>query len=264
MADTPKPSKLTKLLSGWPKGTVAVQRWLKKQGVSRQLADRYCAFGWLRRLERGAYARLSESVEWTGALYAVQYQLDLPVHAGAKTALEFQGYGHYVPLGEGARVQVFGPQSGRLPAWFTKHDWKVSLKFVPTNLFHKTPEVGLTEKDMGDYRIRLSSPERAILEYLDQLPRTDSFEEAKFLMEGLNGLRPDILQQLLNHCRSVKAKRLFLFFAEYCEHQWVKDLNLETLDLGRGKRVLCLGGHLDPKYQITVPFDRLKKEEALG
>jgi len=33
------------------------------------------------------------------------------------------------------------------------------------------------------------------------------------LLEGLMSLRPDLVQELLESCRSVKAKRLFLYFA---------------------------------------------------
>jgi hypothetical protein len=32
-------------------------------------------------------------------------------------------------------------------------------------------------------------------------------------------------------------------------------LRKESVDLGKGKRVLAKGGKLDPVYQITVPSD---------
>ncbi|MBI5624486.1 MAG: type IV toxin-antitoxin system AbiEi family antitoxin domain-containing protein [Elusimicrobia bacterium] len=54
----------------------------------------------------------------------------------------------------------------------------------------------------------------------------------------------------------MKAKRLFLLLAELCEHPWVAKLDLKRVNLGKGKRVLVKDGHLDPKYLITVPFQR--------
>ena len=65
-------------------------------------------------------------------------------------------------------------------------------------------------------------------------------------------MRPELVQQLLEVCRSVKVKRLFLFLAEEAGHAWVKELNILKLDLGKGKRSIVKGGRLDKRYQITV------------
>ncbi|MBI3551491.1 MAG: type IV toxin-antitoxin system AbiEi family antitoxin [Elusimicrobia bacterium] len=258
---TQQQGKLSELLGKWPKGAVVVQGWLDTQGISRQLTDRYCRFHWMRRIGRGAYARLNESVEWTGGLYAIQQQLGLPIHAGAKTALELQGYAHYIPMRKGATQWLFGPPKVKPPSWFLKHDWEDKTRYVATNLFQSSPELGLTKKPIEDYSIKLSAPERAMLEFLDQLPASQAFEESQQLMEGLATLRPELVQQLLENCRSVKAKRLFLLLAEICGHQWLSSLDLKKVDLGKGKRLLVKGGHFDQKYQISVPFQRPDKEQ---
>ena len=72
-------------------------------------------------------------------------------------------------------------------------------------------------------------------------------------MEGLTGLRPKLMQELLAACSSVKAKRLFLFLADICRHAWSEKLDVLILDLGKGKRSIVKGGRLDIRYQITVP-----------
>jgi hypothetical protein len=56
-------------------------------------------------------------------------------------------------------------------------------------------------------------------------------------------------------CRSIKVKRLFFFFADRHQHAWLKYLDKNAVDLGKGKRMLVPGGRLDPTYQITVPGD---------
>jgi hypothetical protein len=62
-----------------------------------------------------------------------------------------------------------------------------------------------------------------------------------------------------------KVNRLFLVLAEACGHRWLHQLDLATLSLGSGKRVVVPGGHLHPKYQITVPANVLpSKTEAEG
>ena len=78
-------------------------------------------------------------------------------------------------------------------------------------------------------------------------------EHAVELMGGLSTLRPGVLQELLEACRSIKVKRLFLWAAEHSGHSWFARLSPGTLDLGVGKRVLYRGGRLDRTYHITVP-----------
>lgn len=245
-------TKLSELLAKWPKGVVATPPWLEQQGVSHDLVKKYQRSGWVRRIERGAYARLEDSVDWTGGLNAVQHQLQLPVTLGAKRALEVQGYGHYVRQREGGTVRLYAPHGTRLPTWFARHDWGVKLKFTAADLFPGKMTMGLTERPSGDFPIRLSAPERAMLETLNDVPRLQSFEEARLLMGGLTTLRPELVQELLEACRSVKAKRLFLFLAEEADHAWVKELAPSKVILGKGKRSIVKGGRLDPKYQITV------------
>ena len=101
----------------------------------------------------------------------------------------------------------------------------------------------------------MSAPERAILELLDEVPQRETFHQADMLMEGLRNLSPRRLLKLLADCRSVKVKRLFLWFAERHNHAWLKKLDRSGIDLGQGKRMLVRGGKLDPKYNITVPED---------
>ena len=114
---------------------------------------------------------------------------------------------------------------------------------------------GLVVQPWGHWHwpLTLSSPERAILELLDELPNHETFHQADMLMEGMATLSPRRLQKLLEICRSVKVKRLFLFFADRHPHAWVKRLDKDAITLGTGKRMLVKGGKLNKAYQITVP-----------
>src|SRR3974390_1775576 len=99
----------------------------------------------------------------------------------------------------------------------------------------------------------LSTPERAVLELLDELPKRESFHQADMLMQSLSNLSPRRMQKLLEECRSVKVKRLFFFFADRHRHAWLKRLDKDAVDLGEGKRMLVKGGKLNKPYKITVP-----------
>ena len=79
-------------------------------------------------------------------------------------------------------------------------------------------------------------------------------------MEGLNNLRPNSVQQLLEKCSSVKVKRLFLYMAEKAQHPWLDYLDLHKIDLSKGNRSLVENGVYVSKYKITVP----KELESYG
>jgi hypothetical protein len=244
---------LNRLLQLWPYGSVAVASWLKSMGAYQQLVHEYEKSGWVRRIGRGAFARAGDVVEWSGGLYAIQSQLCLPVHVADKTALQLQGYAHFLPLGKGGTLSLFGLPGTRLPAWFCQNNWGIQLRYTTARLFHDQTGIGLTQKEMGTISIRLSAPERAMMEALYFVPTRESFEEAGLLMEGLATLRPDLVQTLLEKCLSVKVKRMFLYLAEKSNHAWLGRLEPSRIGLGKGKRVIVKGGRLQGKYGITVP-----------
>lgn len=252
-------SKINRLLSTWSQGTVAVSRWLTAQGAYQQLVHEYEKSGWIQRIGQGAYVRAGDTVEWSGGLHALQKQMNLPVHAGGKTALQMQGYAHFLSMWKGGAVSLFGSSGTRLPTWFRQHGWGTEFRYISTMLFADDPNAALTIKELATYPITMSAPERAIMEVLYLVPAAESFEEAGLLMERLTTLRPRLVQSLLEQCRSVKVKRLFMFLAESHNHAWVRKLELSKVDFGKGKRMIVKGGRLDTKYNITVPasgFDR--------
>jgi len=258
--------KINSLLKQWPRKAVVVQSWLNHQGITRQLAAAYEKSSWINRIGRGAFMRADDQqVEWTGGLYAIQTQMQFPIHVGGKTALQWQGYAHFLPLGqEGSSVVLFGLPNVKLPAWFSQYDWGIQVNFFTGNLFAPAPFLGLTTKMIeASYSMTLSAPERAIMECLYLIPQVESFEEAKLLMESLMTLRPHLVQALLEACQSVKVKRLFLFLAEKYHHTWFRYLDLSKLNLGKGKRVIGDGGHFNAKYQLSVP-DRQAIYECEG
>ena len=90
-------------------------------------------------------------------------------------------------------------------------------------------------------------------EVLELVNDTYSFTEASEIMEGMLTLRPEVVQELLEKCTSIKVKRLFMFFSKEHNLPVFKDINLKKINLGSGKRVIIKKGHLDAVYDITVP-----------
>ncbi len=269
------PRKLNRLQHLLPDGLLVDARWLTAQGYSRQLRSRYVEGGWLERLGRGLFRRPSTSpFHWQQVVASLQTLLGRNVVVGGRTALELQGYVHY-PSPDGPSAVYLHGDDGPLPGWMRTLD---GPRFVHRNtrrLFPSRPIAqamdayreagpgnGLTPSDDLAWRrldfpwgVVMSTPERAVLELLDELPSRESFHEADMLMAGMVKLRPGRMSRLLSDCRSVKVKRLFLWFADRHGHQWFGRLDFGGVDLGHGKRMLVRGGKFDSKYRITVPED---------
>ena len=244
---------LNRILLNWPKGTVAILKWFRDHGGYQQLLDYYQKAPWVTKIGSGAYIQYGDSVDWRGGLYAVQNQLNLPVHVGGRTALELSGFGHNIQMGRTSIISLFAPGKIRLPKWFMKYPWEDELCFKRSNIFRSHPDAGLMDFSVGTYEIKGSTPERSMIELCALVPDYHSFEEAGHFMESLLSLRSKHLQALLETCNSIKAKRLFLYFADTYDMPWFNKLNIKNIDLGKGNRQVAVNGILNKKYQITAP-----------
>jgi len=266
--------RLNQLERDLPEGLVVDAAWLSTNGFSTALRSKYVATGRLEQRVRSVYRRPRGSLSWEQVVISLQTLLARPLAVGGRTALDLQGFAHYVEptLRE---VHIYGEEPP--PGWLPKLELGVAFHFHNSaRLFPAVPmpaaspnsgafglktaadsDAHFTVQTWGqwDWPMILSTPERALLELLDELPARESFHQVDMLMEGLVNLRPGRMERLLAECQSVKVKRLFFFFADRHPHAWRKRLDAAAFDLGKGKRMLVRGGRLDKRYQITVPED---------
>lgn len=247
---TANTTKINQLLSSQPLGVVFQSFWLTKQGYSLDLQKRYRKGHWLESIGRGAMIRSADQVSYEGAIYALQEQNSMSVHPGGRTALSILGKSHYLTLSEKV-VTIFGMSDEKLPAWLLSHNWGVVINYHQSSFL--PPEIGMSVIEVKNFSLKVSGAARALMECLYLAPEKMELIECYELMEGLNNLKPTQVQYLLEQCNSIKVKRLFLYMAEKANHNWMKFLNLEKVDLGQGKRSLVKGGVYVEKYQITIP-----------
>ncbi len=242
-------------------GVVVNRAWLKGKNIDSSLVDYYLRKGYLTRVAYGAYRRPGDCLKWQHLVYSLEF-LGFNVHVGGRSALELKGFAHYLPLNAKQRVHLF--RKRKLPGWVFKTNVNVEFVEHSKSLFRKNMgNLGLTTFLFGswDWKINVSSPERALFEMMMDVPTKESFHMVDMVMESSATLRPDVVTSLLRECTNIRVKRLFLWFAEKHGHQWFDRIELGDVGLGKGKRVVQKGGKLDLKYLITVPEDNDDRKE---
>ena len=270
---TQKEEKLKNTLDAIPPGFLVDTAWLERHGVSRFLARKYVDHGWLDRVLRGVFRRpapnatKASTLDWRICTLSMQHIMGYDVHVGGTTALSEQGYDHYLRLGSNAPVWVYGDA---IPNWLAKLPLNAPVETRSTSLF-ADPSLGLTKDDADakdtlpwDWQLKMSAPERAIMEAMDELPDHESFHNLDMVFESLTTLRPRMLSALLHSCKKIKVTRLFFVFADRHNHPWRKRLDAEEFNLGSGDRALVKGGRIHPRYRIMVPEEFVTTEASDG
>ena len=190
--------------------------------------------------------------------------MGLRAHIGGTTALQLQGHSHYAAMGGQERVFLY---ADKMPGWLNCVETTARFELRARKLFksyitvdtESKPESSPGAVSPWQWSLTMSSPERAILETLDELPNSESFHNIDMIFQGLVNLRPRRLKALLSECTSIQVKRLFFVFADKHNHAWRKHINTDGVSLGSGDRSFIKGGKLHPLYRITVPTEFLPR-----
>lgn len=268
-----KINQLERLL---PEGLLVDSAWLSAHGFTTSLRSHYVATGRLEQPARRVYRRPRGTLSWQQVIISLQtILLRNPLTVGGRTALDLHGFAHFLKTHD-TEIHLYGPKSP--PTWIYTLPLNVRFRYHNNRkLFRNDPihfgstslawDIAKNELSAANannsfviqswgqwnWPLTLSTPERAILELLDELPRHESFEQVDKVFESLVSLSPRRLQKLLQDCKSVKVKRLFFFFFHRHGHTWTKFIDRANYDLGKGKRVLVKDGRFDQLTQITVP-----------
>lgn len=241
-------SKINQLLSSGVYGGLFFSEWLSKMGYSAQLAKRYKECGWLESLSHGVMFRRHEKLSALAAMHSYNMQTGKTVRIAAHSALELNGFSHYVPMGKPKLMVSFDPLK---PKEWIKSD-KFDMNIVPfsTKIF-SLPPTRLLKKD--NLELIVSTPEQAFLECLHLVPIHYNYMDLYYLMEQLTSLDPVEVQEALESISSQRVKRMFLYMAQKAGHFWFDMLDLASLGLTESKLQLVENGAYISKYKITVP-----------
>lgn len=215
-------------------------RW----GLTRTHASKLARGGWLQRLGQGVYLLPGDELTRDGALAFLAARVP-GFHVGGKTALHWHGVRHNVAAIE--VLSLWGTRWLELPAWFNT---RFPSHYQSSTLFgaEDEPLLGVRPLPGGDPAVPLSVPERALLELLSDVGRRQSLEEARHLVEGLPGLRPAVLEELLDRTSRIKVVRLAVKLAKEAGHGWSEVAANRSRALGGAARIILNlpgEGHVD-------------------
>src|SRR5262245_5375104 len=133
--------KLNWLQLNLPEGLLVDAAWLQRRGYSSALRSKYVKHGWLQQLVRGLYRRppatfpapVGEDLRWEQVVISLQTMLHLPFVVGGRTALELQGFAHYLSPGGPREIHLYGER--KVPGWVFK------LKLETSFIFHNAEKL---------------------------------------------------------------------------------------------------------------------------
>jgi len=234
------------LLSVLPRGEPLDVAFLKQHNLSASHASHLAKAGWLVHLGRGAYMLPGDNLSRDGCLAYLMRKHE-GLHVGAKTALTWRGVRHNMVFRE--VISLWGQASLRLPDWLVS---RYPCTHQTTTLFDNAlpGNFGVQPLPAGHPEVLVSVPERALLELLSDVGKTESLSDARALVESTRNLRTSILDTLLAHTTRIKVIRLARALAEELDLPWAALAKTHSEAKGGGSRWIAVsrgGERLDLK-----------------
>jgi transcriptional regulator with AbiEi antitoxin domain of type IV toxin-antitoxin system len=218
-------NKLNALHTRLTAGSPVTSSQLATMGISADVADHYARAGWLKRLAPGVYCRPGEALSLHQSLLVLQQRI-AGLHVGGRSALEWYGVRQFVS--QQAVLLLYGWVTARLPNWFAR---QFPSEYRRRRLFDEVPEqmsgVGRFENRVGATLV--STPERALLEMLDEIGVRQPLHEFREIAHGMHSLRAEVLTDLLKRCTSVKTVRLCLQLGRELCLPWTGEIDAASL-----------------------------------
>ena len=111
-------NKLNQLERTLPEGLLVDSVWMERHGYSTSLRSQYVSAGWLVQPARGAYKRPLGELNWEKVVVSLQKLLGSDLTVGGRTAIELQGFGHYLSASGPSTIHLYGTKLP--PGWLAK------------------------------------------------------------------------------------------------------------------------------------------------
>lgn len=223
---------------------------LNQLGISSFLARKYKENGWIESIGVGAFKFPDTEITVEGTLHALQIDMSINLHVGAKTALEIAGVRQFYR--EKEKIYLFGDRKVILPLWVKNYRWDRSIEFINSSKWNSKEY--LYNPHTREFEFYIATKELAIVQQIELINRSESLAETAQLYEMLDSLNPELINKVLVKA-SLKAKRIFSFFADYFNHSWKRELDPGVLDSGHSIITIEKGGKYLKEYNVVIPRD---------
>ncbi len=279
MTDRLQLDHLQRLQIQLPDGMLADRNWMERQDIASATCNLWVAEGWLQEPAPGVFRRPGQPLRWPHIVLSLQVLMNRAVHVGGATSLFLAGHQHYLNLG--GKDEVFLYARHPLPDWLAQLDCNGVFRQRPSGFLwadwhpagqgkmglrlpNRMEELSL--KGPACFRrhawgpwgwpLLVSSPERAFLEMVAEIPTCHTFDIACQTVQRLV-LDPAILHPLLEACTQLSVRRLAIWLLEQYPHPLMEQADWSAVELGTGTSVVlpdrAQGRHW-PQYHLTVPL----------
>lgn len=235
-------------------GYLVNRKVLYSYGLTRPDVDYYVRSGFLSSFTRGLYHRKSDyNLTWR-EIVASLADLGYQAHVGGASVVRDAGLEHFVSVGDSATsISLYSAEP--LPNWLSDTPTPEILTATKQSWLKKLPSSVYRAQTFGqwDRELKYATLELALLEQLVDAKLESDIVAIDRQLEGMANLSPTRLNELLRLCPNVKAKRLCGWLLQRHDHAWIKRIEWNTVDLGKGKRSVIKGGRYNDQWQITVP-----------
>src|SRR6202048_3477639 len=148
-------------------------------------ANMFRPAGWSSRYGAHSSGHLGNSACRRLSFHSKSCSALISLSAGGPEALQAQGFSHYLSATGPSTVHLYGTQPP--PGWLAKLPLKEKFRFHRSQVLFKTLasaeglQAGTLRHVPGhsEWPLTMSTPERALLELLDDLPRQQSFHHGE-------------------------------------------------------------------------------------
>ena len=196
----------------------------------------------------------SSQDKWLKLIDILQNDLNLDVYPGGYSAITGWYHRHdfiFHPIIE----KLYGLDIDKIPTIILEGDWQREFYLYKSDWFPK--DLGIDKVKTRDYKLKIPSLERALLEMVYDVDIRTSFDTIYDYFGDLHSINPKMFQTLLEHCTSQKIKRLGLFLAEEFCWGYYDKINLTNIKLDLTENMDLADNQIFPshipKYNLEVP-----------
>lgn len=232
--------KLIQITKIMKPGVVYTSQYLREKGYSSQLLAKYKDSGLIKSPHKGIYLLDGTNPTVYDLVYTLQAIMNKDAHISAQSALSIKGITEQLDMDTSPMtIQLNTTKAFKKPKWLKniEKQYGYSIHIRQSNLFDDKYCL-INQMEVQNRLLSISDIERAVFEMISDIKTSQEFYQLENVFESLPGLRQHQVKYLISNCKSIKVKRLMLYFSEKYLPGVFKELYNMSIDMGKGIRTI--------------------------